>query len=228
MIDTASVLSRYEPGEDHFPAWCYARPDGTLATCFGNSKALLRFDGNLIGTKPWQYGESRKEGWHRVPSGKAIDDIFTQKINAVELPATVEEWLALEGERMVPKQSRVECGECGGTGQVECPHCEQDMDCEECDGTGQVDGIEDPPRRYVLVNGATWFDVRIVCNLLRLVGSGAMTVHLANSTKPSMFVGDGWEMIAMPLSRVEDNEEVQRLYYPATSDPSCQPQEGDK
>lgn len=209
MIDTASVLSRYEPGEDHFPAWCYARPDGTLATCFGNSKALLRFDGNLIGTKPWQYGESRKEGWHRVPSGKAIDDIFTQKINAVELPATVEEWLALEGERMVPKQSRVECG--------------------ECDGTGRVDGIEDPPpRRYVLVNGATWFDVRIVCNLLRLVGSGAMTVHLANSTKPSMFVGDGWEMIAMPLPRVEDNEEVQRLYYPASSDPSCQPQEGDK
>lgn len=218
MTDTENILSRYQPREGDWPAWCYERPDGTVATCFGGSKALLRFDGNLIGVEPSKYDNADNSGYPRKPSGRAIDNIFKQS-GTIELSATVEEWVALEGEIKLPVHTVVKCDECDGTGTAECPHCEQDMDCEQCDGTGKVDGEELPTPRYVLVNGTTWFDTRIVCPILRVVDSGPMVMHFAGNDKPSKFIGDGWEMLAMPISHLVPDEEIERLYWPAGSEP---------
>lgn len=33
-------------------------------------------------------------------------------------------------------KNEFECYSCYGSGEAECPHCNQDMTCEECDGSG--------------------------------------------------------------------------------------------
>ncbi len=42
------------------------------------------------------------------------------------------------------KNKEVECEECGGTGEGECPTCgcTCSYECDECDGTGKID-VED-------------------------------------------------------------------------------------
>jgi hypothetical protein len=92
------------------------------------------------------------------------------------------------------------------------------MDCEQCDGTGRIDDIEMPPSRAVCVCGPswkTWFDVRVICPLLQIVGDGNMTIKLANNVQPSLFIGDGGEMIVMPLTDGGSVEE--KLYWPVVT-----------
>jgi transcription elongation factor Elf1 len=76
----------------------------------------------------------------RVP--KSIVGIFERK-NAIDeskqpikLPAFES---CKECRDKVFTYHEVECDECGGEGESECPRCGHESECEECDGTGNVD-----------------------------------------------------------------------------------------
>lgn len=53
-----------------------------------------------------------------------------------------------------------DCENCGGSGEIECPHCGHEDECEECDGTGEnknkVIGTEKAFKRVVLRHSTSW------------------------------------------------------------------------
>jgi DnaJ-class molecular chaperone len=55
------------------------------------------------------------------------------------LTLSYEEWISAYPEVLEEEE---DCPACAGSGESECPYCEQAMTCEACDGSGKVMSAE--------------------------------------------------------------------------------------
>ncbi len=98
----------------------------------------------VVNESPWTFATDGKAAvyvrgeYGADPEGKHADMATRHAAQVAQLsgdPISLAELRAFLGEPT--DRAIVTCGECDGTGQTMCPHCEQDMDCDECEGVGK-------------------------------------------------------------------------------------------
>lgn len=122
------------------------------------------------------------------------------------------------------------CHECRGKGEIDCPHCGQDMTCKPCSGTGEIavkmidgvpriasdhgdaihcddcDGngrvIQAPPTQPYELFPGVFFNVDLLRLCLTLL-PGLRIEQKAFDEKPHRIVFDGGEGLLMPMRITE-------------------------
>lgn len=199
-----------------FHPWAYTRPDGSVSTAIGSSRAVLLVDGNHTEASPIPH-DQRGPGTRPIPpSGKTIDVVFTHDV-VTEFRSTVAALRAVCPASFVVETVNRKCESCGGRGYTECYACEQDCDCEDCDGSGTTDVQEEPDRVLVKIGGHR-FDTWIFGRLLRLVPDGEITIAVTPFPGGLLrIVGDGWKLITAHTTQTED---VTVIDFPTTAEPA--------
>lgn len=205
-------LARFPNGRTLAP-WAYRRPDGSVVTATGSVVALLAIDGHHTADEPVPYDRITRtadERWRR-PTGKRVDELFGRPATSVGTGPVVA-WQQLAGVPFDPGgPPEIDCPECNGTGETECPHCYQDMDCSECCGTGRVegDGEEWPATRALKVSDRL-FNLAYLAPLLAILPDGplsASTALMADGGCLLLLVGEGWRLVCISFVAGKEPEE---------------------
>jgi hypothetical protein len=215
-----SLLS-YKPKEwETWAPWAFVRPDGSVATSLGGTRATLLIDGNHTDAAPVEYTAKGPGVRPSPPSGKVIDYIFGHE-SVTQFACCVGDILIYVPESFAVAGSSQKCNECEGTGETECFSCGHDCECKECDGTGEIEVQEDPEIVLVKIGGHT-FDTRLFGPLLKLTPRGEITVAVAPFPAGMLTItGHGWRLAASHTTQTED---VKIVEFPAPS-PLARPSE---
>ena len=122
---------------------------------------------------------------------------------------------------------RIECDECCGSGEAECPTCHQDHDCPECQGKGDVRG--DPNATCEACRGDKFIEVMttisgnrgeiffsdVYLRRIHTLPDVALSHKLDNPSLPAAFVFTGGEGRVMPLRMPTTATELVATQWPA-------------
>ncbi len=187
---------------DRFAPWSFRRPDGTVSTCYGSTKALLTVSGShLPKLEPADYNTKlRGTGeFSDPPKGAAIDTINAQPVTPfATLPTSLMRNVI--GTYKPQVKAVIECPECSGSGEHECPHCKQMMECDQCEGKGETESTPDDPLRHVVINGSTYNAWQLAPLLSMLPDESATLAHSPDKQR-LVITGTGWQIVTMALNK---------------------------
>lgn len=203
-----------------FSPWAFIRPDGSVATAFGSSRAIILVDGNHTEASPIPHDQKGPGVRPIPPSGKSIDFMFANPA-AVTFPSTVAAIREVVPASFDVTNKFAECPNCRGTGHTECYACEHDIDCDECDATGTLDVQEEPEHILVKIGGHR-FDTWHFGRLLRMAPDGDVAVMVATTPHVGLLTiaGDGWRLLAASTTQTED---VKVIDFPPVTIPEPTP-----